>query len=300
MKRSITAPEGYSVIAMDSSQIELRTGSYIANDFATLDMFRNGQDPYSVQAAQLYGGDPSEIKALAKKGVQPQAMQRQLSKSALLSCIYGTGARGFQNYLKVNALDQTEDECQHIVNVYRQTHPEIVAAWKECERALQGMMAGTSGYFGGPNGKMFYYDGSRKIHGRTVAGIRLPDGNWLNYYNLRKEVKEYPDGTSKMNFAYTGLKEGSVRTIFTYASKIFENINQAVAFAVMKYQAMLINKRYQVAGNTHDEWFVVVPDNQIAEATAYIEWCMRQVPPWAEGLPLDCEGSAAKRYGDCK
>lgn len=26
----------------------------------------------------------------------------------------------------------------------------------------------------------------------------------------------------------------------------------------------------------------------------------QQVPVWATGLPVDCEGSSARRYGDCK
>lgn len=81
---------------------------------------------------------------------------------------------------------------------------------------------------------------------------------------------------------------------------IVHNCNQALAFAVMKYQALLINKRYRVVLNTHDEWGIVVPDDQVEEAKAYMQWCMRQVPSWAEGLPVDCEGSEAQRYGDCK
>ncbi len=572
LKRSITAPEGYKVVVFDSSQIELRTGAFIANDQNTLDLFRTGKDPYSVQAAQLYGGDPDEIKKNAKAHIEPFAMQRQLAKSALLSCIYGTGAGGFENYLKVNGLHQTPDECKFIVNNYRQTHPEIVRMWKECERALNGMLAGDSGYFGGADGQLFFYDGSRKVHARVVPGIRLPDGNWLNYYNLRQEPREYPDGSVSMNYAYTGLKEGRIKTIYTYeglicksiqpcvkidgvlmtsdhkilttkgwetandfiskktsqlqrlnrtavryasritgeqvskgwvvldlpvrlwqsvretynvlnkrsetwgdtklrlfnqafniareheaqpftsphlcgvaeyemslpspktqsveklwgtwdkslrpmasvvqkfcgryasnilgrsrfrqnrqrwglhtaelslgkskaklqqptekcqntgrwglsklpsaiaevwnssinymlslatrdnnarvseqtrrfkkvydiadcgsrnrfvvrgksAPFIVHNCNQALAFSIMKYQAMLVNEWYRVALNTHDEWGIVVPDAEVEQASEYMAWCMRQVPDWAKGLPVDCEGNFAQHYGDCK
>lgn len=301
LKRSISAPPGHQVVVFDSSQIELRTGSYIAGDHATLKMFLEGRDPYSEQASLIYGGDPVEIKKLAKSGVEPYAsIQRPAGKASLLSNIYGTGAVGFMNYAKLMGVDMTLEEAQHIVKVYRETHPEVVATWNACEVALRNMIAGASGYFGGPDGKLFYYDGSRMNHGVRMPGIRLPDGNWLNYHCLSMREREYPDGSTKMNYAYRGLKEGRIQWIFTYAARIFENCNQALAFAVMKYQALLINQRYKIVLNTHDEWGIVVKDDEVEQAKEYMQWCMRQVPEWAKGLPVDCEGDAAVHYGDCK
>ena len=301
LKRSISAPPGHKVVVFDSSQIELRTGSYIAGDHATLNLFVAGKDPYSQQAALIYGGNPDEIKKLAKSGVEPYAsIQRPAGKASLLSNIYGTGAVGFMNYAKLMGVNMTLEEAQHIVKVYRETHPEVVATWNACEVALRGMIAGASGYFGGPDGKLFYYDGARMNHGVCMPGIRLPDGNWLNYHCLSMREREYPDGSTKMNYAYRGLKEGRIQWIFTYAARIFENCNQALAFAVMKYQALLINQRYKIVLNTHDEWGIVVKDDEVEQAKEYMQWCMRQVPEWAKGLPVDCEGDAAVHYGDCK
>lgn len=301
LKRSISAPPGHQVVVFDSSQIELRTGSYIAGDHATLNLFVMGKDPYSQQAALIYGGDPDEIKKLAKSGVEPyQSIQRPAGKASLLSNIYGTGAVGFMNYAKLMGVDMTLEEAQHIVKVYRETHPEVVATWNACEVALRNMIAGANGYFGGPDGKLFYYDGARMNHGVRMPGIRLPDGNWLNYHCLTMREREYPDGSTKMNYAYRGLKEGRIQWIFTYAARIFENCNQALAFAVMKYQALLINQRYKIVLNTHDEWGIVVKDDEVEHAKEYMQWCMRQVPEWAKGLPVDCEGDASRHYGDCK
>jgi hypothetical protein len=31
----------------------------------------------------------------------------------------------------------------------------------------------------------------------------------------------------------------------------------------------------------------------------YVEECMRWVPDWAAGLPVDCESGFGKSYGDC-
>jgi hypothetical protein len=45
---------------------------------------------------------------------------------------------------------------------------------------------------------------------------------------------------------------------------------------------------------------VSVPEDEVEEAQSYVERCMRYVPDWAEGLPLDCESGVAKAYGDCE
>lgn len=300
LKQSISAPDGHVIIVYDSSQIELRGGAYCANDQEFLDVFRSGGDPYSNLAAVLYGGDPKEIKVNAKKGIEPYAMQRQIAKSAELSCIYGTGPIGFQNYLKVSGIDMSTEECSNIVRQYRASHPIIEAAWAACGRALMGMMAGYDGFFGGPTGRLFYYTGKRMLHGENVPGILMPDGTWLNYRDVRQVDRLMPDGKTKRNTCYTGMKEGRIKDIYTHPSKVFENIVQSFSFAVMKYQALLVNQRYQIILNTHDEWGICVPEAEAEEASEYMQWCMRQVPSWAEGLPVDCEGSAAKRYGDCK
>lgn len=301
LKRSITAPDGHVIFVADSSQIELRVGAFIANDFNTLNIFKEGKDPYSVQASLIYGGDPDEIKRLAEDEVKPYSnIQRPAGKSSLLSCIYGTGAGGFQAYAKLMGVDLSEDEALRIVQVYRETHPEVVSAWNDCKRALNDMLGGGTGYFGGPTGRLFYYDGSRINHGVRMPGIKLPDGNWLNYHALSLREREMPDGSVSMNFAYRGLKEGRIQWIYTYPARIFENITQALAFAVMKYQAMLINRRYKIVLNTHDEWGIVIPEQELEIAKEYMMWCMRQVPEWAKGLPVNCKGDSAKHYGDCK
>lgn len=274
---------------------------YIANDLPYLQVFLDGKDPYSVLASQIYGGDPDEIKRLAKAGVEPYSnIQRPAGKAGILGAGFGTGWVKFKDFAKQMGVELTDEESQNIIQVFRQSHPQIVNFWKKCDWVLGQMVAGNSGWFGGLDDRLFYFDGARQLHGQTVPSIRLPDGNWLHYYGLCVRPKEMPDGSTKMNYCYLGMKEGRIQWIFTFGARITENLTQALAFSAMKHQAMLINRRYRIAGNTHDEWFITVPEEQAEEAYAYMEWCMRQVPTWANGLPLDCEGSYAKHYGDCK
>lgn len=218
---------------------------------------------------------------------------------AIHNCGYGTGATKFKDFAQQMGVILGIEEASHIVQTFRQSHPNIVKFWKTCDSVLWSMLAGGSGWFGGLDDKLFYYDGARQLHGETVPSIRLPDGNWLHYYGLCMKDKEMPDGSVKSNYCYRGLKEGRIQWIFTFGARVAENLTQALAYSLLKYQAMLINRRYRIAGNTHDEWFITAPEEQAEEAQAYMEWCMRQVPAWAKGLPLDCEGSYAKHYGDC-
>jgi hypothetical protein len=43
----------------------------------------------------------------------------------------------------------------------------------------------------------------------------------------------------------------------------------------------------------------VVKNDRIEDARAYVEECMRWVPDWATGLPVNCESGVGDNYGDC-
>jgi len=49
----------------------------------------------------------------------------------------------------------------------------------------------------------------------------------------------------------------------------------------------------------HDAVACVAPAEDAFTAQAYVEECMRKVPSWAEGLPVNCESGVGKNYGEC-
>jgi DNA polymerase I-like protein with 3'-5' exonuclease and polymerase domains len=61
-----------------------------------------------------------------------------------------------------------------------------------------------------------------------------------------------------------------------------------------------ISKKYKVVLTVHDSIVCCVKDNEVEEAQAFVEQCMRWTPDWATGLPVDCESGTAKSYGDCE
>lgn len=55
IRRALKAPEGYEIIACDSSQIEARTVAWLAGQTDLLEAFREGRDVYSEFASDVYG-----------------------------------------------------------------------------------------------------------------------------------------------------------------------------------------------------------------------------------------------------
>lgn len=299
MRKSIMAPAGRVVVAADSSAVEARTLSYITNCRSQLAIFASGGDIYCDMAGAIYNEDPLFIKAQHKAGNADYTYKRQMGKFVILGSGYSMGGAGFQAQIAAQAgIELSLDEATALINTYRNTYIEVPNFWSQCNQVLKDMAAGGKGWFGGPDGKLFYYDGTIHIAGKRVPSIRLPDGLWLRYCELQMRERKYDDGTSKYAYCYYGIKEGRPTWIWTYGGRITENLCQALAFAIMKWQAMNIHQRYPIAFNVHDEWVTTAPENEAQQASDFLTECMSQVPAWAQGCPIAAEAAFAQRYGD--
>lgn len=302
MREAIEAPEGYVLIAGDSRQVECRTLAYQANQRDLLRLFANGGDPYPVMAAQISGLDAEEIRLRAKRGLPedlPFVTWRQTGKATELGAGFGMGWQRFRKMARAQHGVVLEPQmAMHAIDVYRQSRDRIVLYWRRCEDVLRDMIAGRSGWFGGPRGNLFWYEGERVLFGVRTPGVRLPDGLWLNYPNLRIElVENRAAGSIDEEIVYDRRRGRGTGRRKLYGAKLAENLTQALAFAVMKWQARHIARRYPILLNEHDAWVAAVREKKVDEATAYFTACMREVPAWVEGLPLDCEVGAAKNFG---
>jgi hypothetical protein len=84
-----------------------------------------------------------------------------------------------------------------------------------------------------------------------------------------------------------------------YGGKVIENVCQGIARCIIGEQMLKIAKKYRVVLTVHDAITCVVREEDQEEAVAYIEECMRWVPDWAAGLPVNCESGVGQSYGDC-
>jgi hypothetical protein len=121
--------------------------------------------------------------------------------------------------------------------------------------------------------------------------IHTPIGLPIKYYQLRRSRK--PNGNEELLYtSRTGVTS-------IWGGKLTENVIQHLARAVIGEQMLKIAKRYRVVLTVHDAIACIARKEEADEARAYVEECMRWVPAWATGLPLDCESGMGANYGEC-
>jgi DNA polymerase len=75
---------------------------------------------------------------------------------------------------------------------------------------------------------------------------------------------------------------------------------QHISRNILMEQLVTISRRYPVALMVHDEFVLVVPDEEAEEALAWTVEVMSTSPEWWPEIPLAAEGSIAKSYGAAK
>ena len=287
IRRAIMAPDGFLLAPIDLSQIECRILNYLAGQEDVIEKFKKGEDPYIGIASQAYGhevykpakGDPREKEMETKRGT---------GKQLELSCGYQAGAATIQNTARLGiygppvVIDlQTATRWR---DLYRGTHPAVVAYWKEAGRMIARIGGGEPLQWGpmlikdkkiyGPGGTMLIYD---------TLEFHKPRGD--------EDVKDFErDGYWRYRTRHGWAK--------LYSGKLVENVVQWLARIVMS-QAMLRIRRagYHVANTTHDELLCLVPrDGQEPRHVQYLRDEMRRTPDWLPGIPLDAEITISERY----
>jgi DNA polymerase I-like protein with 3'-5' exonuclease and polymerase domains len=281
LRKSIKAPEGHVVIAVDSAQIEARVVAWLAGQDDLVEDFRNGVDIYSKFASDVY--ERPIDKSVDK-------VERFVGKTCILGLGYGMGKDKFKSTLKIGmagvSVDLPLEDAERIVKLYRQKYERITSLWSDADKALPAIANGFD-----------YEFGATIALCATPEGIRLPNDMLVRYPGLHK---------TNEGFVYT-TKRGSIKI---YGGKVVENVVQALARIVVFDQMAKIDQefrkrdsadtRFKVALTVHDEVVAVVPEDQAQRSLDFMIKVMSTPPQWAQGLPVACEGDFALTYGDCK
>ena len=273
LKRSIIAPEGYTIIDADSAQIEARVLAWLAEQDDLTEAFANGEDVYVKMASRIYGKAEEDI----------TKDERFVGKTTILGAGYGMGALKFQSQLKTFGFDMEVEEARRVIKIYRETNWKINKLWRDAQQILVSLN----------RNDMPFSLGKGQVL-RTVPeenAIKLPSGLLMRYEDL-----DYETGEMGEEFSYQ-TRRGRTRI---YGGKVVENVCQAIARCIIGEQMLLINKKHRVVLTVHDSIATCVKDEEVEEAQMYIEECMRWTPDWAEGLPINCESGTGKTYGDCE
>lgn len=289
LREAICPPEGYTLVACDSSQIEARTLAWFAGQNDLVEAFANGEDIYSKFASSVYGKP-------INKHEHPE--ERHVGKTCILGLGYGTGALKLHNalangFIKVN---MPQAECDRIVKLYRSQYDAIPRLWKDCQNAIANMYNG--------------YDSTVGVAIRLpVSGadhtILLPNGMKLRYPDLKCE-------TSDRGFPEYSYQKKRFRARL-YGGALTENLIQSLARIIVAYQMCKIKQELdktckakadgkirRVVHMVHDEVIVVVPDEEAQEVKHMMETIMSTPPKWAPTLPVSCEAGLGKTYGEAK
>ena len=271
LKKAIVAPDGYVVIDADSAQIEARVLAWLAEQDDVTEAFTQGKDVYKKMASAIYGIPESEV----------TKDQRFVGKTTVLGAGYGLGAVKFQGFMTQAGVNMELEEARRIIDIYRRTNNKIALLWRQAQNMLVNLSRGDYAPLGRP--------GVLEVV-PTERAIRLPSGLLMRYDDLRF------DQTDKgVEFHYK-TRKGRTRI---YGGKVVENVCQAIARCIIAEQMVKISKRYKVVLTVHDAIAVCVRECDAEDAQQYVEECMRWVPAWAKGLPVNCESGMGKSYGDC-
>lgn len=143
---------GCAFLIYDWSQIEVRIVAEVSGDEALIEVFRSGEDLYTVMATLLLG--------LTDRAPTPE--ERQQAKAVVLGLNYGQSAKGLVKYAKNTfEIDLTLGQAKQFIHRYFSLFPRL-KAWQEEEEArlekhgvvetrtaLGRMRTVTSGAFGG-------------------------------------------------------------------------------------------------------------------------------------------------------
>jgi DNA polymerase len=271
LKKAVQAPEGYMFIDCDSSQIEARTLAWLAGQDDLVAAFDRGEDVYKIMASAIYGKPVDQI----------TDSERFVGKTTILGAGYGMGPAKFRAQLKTFGVDLPLEECEYIIRVYRETYPCIPQLWKQAQAALLALMQRKTTLLG--RAGVLVID---------EEGIRLPNGLYIRYPNLRRV-----GSNNKTEIVYDTKKGKTVIPNRIYGGKVVENVCQALARIVIGEQMLMVARRLRVVMTVHDAVGAIARVEEADEARKFVEDCMRIRPKWAMGLPLNCESKIGASYG---
>jgi DNA polymerase-1 len=119
VREAFVAKEGYTLISIDYSQIELRLLAHYSQDKALLEAFRDGVDIHLATSVRLFGEDQAQEK-------------RNFAKSVNFGLLYGMGAKKLSDELGI-----TSKEAKQIIINYFDSFPTVKSFLESIQEAVK-------------------------------------------------------------------------------------------------------------------------------------------------------------------
>lgn len=321
MRSFIIAAPGHELVMADFSNIEGRVLAWLAGEEWKLDAFRaydegRGPDLYVVTAAKTLGLTNEEI----------DDFRRQIGKVIELSLGFGGGHGAFlkmaANYgLSIRELaefiqaatgyetwetvaDGFEADNRHeldeqawtalrlTIDNWRDAHPNLCGyggLWQKLEEAAFAAVRNP--------GKAFHAGRITFIGTRSILYCRLPSGRYLAYATPLIQNVKTPWGGERLAVTFKGQDQVTKQwiTINAYGGFWSQQVTQGIARDLMaEAMVKLEGAGWPVILTIHDEIVCEVAVGTVsAEAFGA---AMRELPTWADGLPVAAKGMTSMRY----
>jgi DNA polymerase len=292
IRPSFVAPGGHKYVWGDWSAIEARKLPWLAEDEATLDIFRtNDADPslpdiYKIEAGNIYDVKPTEI----------DKPRRQVGKVAVLALGFGGAVGALDAMAAGYGLSLERDFMHEIVGKWRARNKKIVDFWSTLESAFHKAMADPETVY--EAGRVRYIYVPDYLRGTVFC--YLPCGRPITYTDVRREkVTFYDDEGEEQTEWKLRYQKGYERGILWHGI-LAENITQGSAASILRACLHRLEvrdwSRAWTVGHTHDEIIQETRERDADEAEARLKTEMEVIPDWAAGLPLVAETTQADYY----
>ena len=283
VRSAIIAPDGQTFVDVDFSSIENRVGVYIASQKDKVEMFRKGLDEYKVFASEsLYHVPYDDV----------TKDMRQISKSAVLGCMFGQGSKGLVKYAEGMGVKLSGPDAENAVNNYRTSYAKVKAIWGICEAAAIDAVQNPGAPFKAGDKLVL------KV-AKDALWMKLPSGRLICWQKPAVEMLTTPWGAQKLGI--------TVHTQNTYSrnwtrnaligSSIFQSAVQGTARDFLAEAMLSLDKAgYSVINSIHDEVLLLVEEQNGESAMEEVIKLMTTPPKWAPDFPLQAEGWYSKRY----
>jgi len=280
----LKAPEGYAFIDADFSSIENRVAAWLPNQKDKLKMFEAGMDEYKVFASESMYMVPYE---------EVTKDMRQISKSAVLGCMFGQGGKGLVAYAEGMGVKMALPQAEMAVKKYRESYHKVKACWYEMEaQAIAAIKM---------PGVAFTIE-TKRVSFKVVNNVlwmRLPSGRLICWQAPEVSPQLTPWG--KMKDGITVINQNTVTRKWgrneLIGSSIFQSGVQAIARDLLALGLLgLEDAGYNVIGCFHDEILrLELAEDADSKLSQMID-IMTTQPDWAKDLPLAAEGWVDTRF----
>lgn len=271
IRTAFVARDRYKFVVSDFSAIEARVLSWLAGEKWRTEVFINNGDIYCASASAMFGV-PVE-----KHG--ENAHLRQKGKIAELALGYG-GSVGALKSMGALEMGIEEEELQPLVDMWRQSNPNIVRFWWDVDRAVKNVVKNRIQEE--VKGIHFYYQSG-------MLFIKLPSGRQLSYVKPRMGENKF--GGESVTYEGVGATKKWER-IESYGPKFVENIVQAISRDILSFSMQTLSHSF-ICGHVHDE--LIIECSKDVSLDVICEQ-MGRTPSWATGLVMRADGYETEFY----